>query len=139
MKKLLISMIILIFANLLVSCATGASGPAPSTTLKVDMSEFVFTPTEYAVPAGQTITVKLENSGDIQHDFIILKKGIQVKGKFDHEKQMNDILFHAMLEAKQSGEFTFIAPSEPGEYEIVCGVMGHFQAGMTGKLTVVAQ
>lgn len=139
MKKLMAMVIILVFASLLVSCAGSTSGPTPSTTLTVDMSEFMFTPSEYAVPAGKTITVKLENSGDIEHDFIILKKGVQVKGKFDHEKQMNDILFHAMLEAGKSGEFTFIAPNELGEYEIVCGVQGHFQAGMIGKLTVVAQ
>jgi uncharacterized cupredoxin-like copper-binding protein len=139
MKRLTAIVVILVFASLLVSCAAGASGSSPSTTLKVDMSEFVFTPTEYAVPAGETITVKLENSGDIEHDFIILKKGIEVKGKFDHEKQMNDILFHAMLDAGKSGEFTFIAPNEPGEYQIVCGILGHFQAGMIGKLTVVAK
>ena len=34
----------------------------------------------------------------------------------------------------KTGSFT--APSEPGEYEIVCGLAGHIESGMVGKLTV---
>jgi uncharacterized cupredoxin-like copper-binding protein len=32
----------------------------------------------------------------------------------------------------------FTAPTDPGEYQIVCGTPGHFMSGMVGKLTVVA-
>jgi uncharacterized cupredoxin-like copper-binding protein len=99
----------------------------------------VFEPTDFRIPAGEKITLELENNGEIEHDFLILKKGIEVKGKFDHDKQMGDVFFHAMLQAHKSGTFTFTAPSEPGEYQVVCGVAGHFQAGMIAKLTVVAK
>jgi uncharacterized cupredoxin-like copper-binding protein len=34
---------------------------------------------------------------------------------------------------------TFVSPSEPGEYLIVCSTEGHYQAGMAGKLVVVAE
>jgi uncharacterized cupredoxin-like copper-binding protein len=134
MKKI-VGSITLILSILLTACgAAGANGP--STTLNVDMNEFMFTPTSYTIPAGQKITLELKNSGSIDHDFIILKKGVKVKGSFDHEKQMDDIYFHAMLKAGKSGEFTFTAPAEAGEYQIICGVLGHFQAGMIASLIV---
>jgi uncharacterized cupredoxin-like copper-binding protein len=35
-------------------------------------------------------------------------------------------------------ETSFTAPSEPGEYEVICRTEGHIVSGMTAKLTVVA-
>jgi uncharacterized cupredoxin-like copper-binding protein len=51
---------------------------------------------------------------------------------------MDDIYFHAMLDSNHADTFTFRAPAEAGDYQIVCGIPGHFQAGMIAKLTVVA-
>lgn len=137
MKKIIAVVVVVVLSGLLISCS-GSMGGGPSTTLHVDMNEFVFEPTDFRIPAGEQITLELENSGEIEHDFLILKKGIEVKGKFDHDKQMGDVFFHAMLQPQKSGTFTFTAPSEPGDYQIVCGIAGHFQAGMIAKLTVVA-
>lgn len=137
MQKITAVIMTLILSIILTACGGSAAG-SPSTTLKVDMSEFMFTPTNYTIPAGEEITLELKNSGNIQHDFIILKKGIEIKGSFDHNKYMNDMIFHAMLDAGESGKFAFTAPTEAGEYQIVCGILGHFQAGMIGTLTVAA-
>ena len=134
MKKM-IAAIALILSIVLAACGAAATNNS-TPTLNVDMNEFMFTPTSYSIPAGQKITLELKNSGSIEHDFIILKKGVEIKGSFNQENQMNDVYFHAMLEAGKSGEFTFTAPAEAGEYQIICGVLGHFQAGMIGSLTV---
>src|SRR4051794_25144824 len=112
MKKVF-AVIGIVLALLLTACAGGASGP--STPLKVEMSEFMFEPASLSIPAGKQITLELKNSGAIQHDFIILKKGVVLPGKFDQEKQMDDIYFHAMLDANQAQTFTFTAPTEVGE------------------------
>ena len=137
MKRIavIISLVVCVFS--LVACA-GNGGHSPSTTLKVDMSEFMFTPNDYVIPAGQEITLELKNSGSIKHDFIILKKGVVVQTSFDREKQKDDIYFQALLESNNVQTFTFTAPAEAGEYQIICGIPGHFQAGMTAKLIVVA-
>ena len=121
---------------LLALSACGASGPV--TNLKVDMVEFMFEPSEYAIPAGQEITLELSNNGAIEHEFVIMKFGTNVGDDFGDEDEEN-IYWEAELEAGESGTFTFTAPSEPGEYQIVCGTEGHFVAGMVGSLTVVAQ
>jgi uncharacterized cupredoxin-like copper-binding protein len=138
MKKGFVIPALLLVFSLLAACAPTDGTGGPSTTLRIDMSEFVFIPANVSVPAGQQITVDLKNSGSIEHDFIILKKGVVVQGKFDHEKQMDDVYFHAELDSGKADEFTFTAPTEPGTYVVVCGIAGHFQAGMTGTLTVVA-
>ncbi len=131
----IVVVIALALAVLLTACAGENS---PTTHLKIDMSEFMFTPTNYTVPAAQEITIELKNSGSIKHDFIILKKGITIQGSFNQEKQKDDIYFHAILESEKEGAFTFTAPAEAGEYQIICGIPGHFQAGMIARLTVVA-
>ena len=123
---------------LLAGCGGPGLATGPSTKLNVEMNEFSFTPMSFSVPAGKQITLQLKNSGSIQHDFIILKKGVVLQGKFDHEKQMDDVYFSAILDSGKADKFTFTAPTEPGTYVIVCGIAGHFQAGMTGTLTVVA-
>lgn len=136
MKKVSAFVLIgLVLSILLTACGGGQGG---STTLDIEMSEFAFTPASFTIPAGQQITLKLKNSGSIQHDLIILKKGVVVKGSFDQHKQPDDIFFHAMLDSSKVDTFTFTAPAEAGEYQIVCGIAGHFQAGMIAKLTVVA-
>ena len=136
MKKVSVLIVILLILSILMTACANAQGV--STTLNIEMSEFRFTPTQFTIPAGQQITLKLKNSGSIMHDFIILKAGAVVSGSFDHNKQMGDIFFHAMLDSGKADTFTFSAPAEPGEYQIICGIAGHFQAGMIAKLTVVA-
>jgi plastocyanin len=38
----------------------------------------------------------------------------------------------------QSVTDTFTAPSDPGDYQIVCGIAGHFEGSMVAKLIVVS-
>lgn len=135
MKKIFIAVVLI--ASLFLTSCNGRSSDS-STTLHVDMNEFMFSPDQFTVPAGKQIKLELKNTGSIKHDFIILKKGIEVQNSFNHEKQMDNIYFHAELESNNADTFTFTAPTEPGEYQVICGIPGHFQAGMTGKLTVVA-
>ena len=116
----------------LVAC--GGSGP--STNLKVDMMEFMFNPADLTIPAGQEITLELSNNGAVMHDFVIMKHGTDVGTDFSDDDKPN-VYWDAELEPGTSRTYTFTAPSEPGEYQIVCGVAGHFQAGMSGKMVVV--
>lgn len=137
MQKISVAIILLALSILSVACGAGGLGSV-STDLEVEMSEFSFTPTSFTIPAGKEITLELKNSGSIEHDFIILKKDAVVRGSFNYEKQKDDIYFDTLLDSDKTGTFTFTAPAEPGEYQIICGIAGHFQAGMVGKLTVVA-
>jgi uncharacterized cupredoxin-like copper-binding protein len=139
MKKFVARMIVILAISLVLAACSGIGASGPSTTLKVEMAEFMFDPKALSVPAGKEITLELKNSGVIQHDFIILKKGVILPGKFDSEKQIADVYFHAALEPGKAGTFKFTAPAEAGEYQVICGIPGHFQSGMTAILTVIGQ
>lgn len=124
----------LVFSLILAGCGGGGA----STNLRVDLTEFMFNPNNFTVPAGQEITLELSNNGAVVHDFIIMKQGTSVGDDFGDEDEPN-IYWKAELEPGSSGSYTFTAPSEPGEYQVVCGIPGHYLAGMVATLFVVAE
>jgi uncharacterized cupredoxin-like copper-binding protein len=132
MKK---SLFVLVFVLMFVLTACGGAGP--STTIDVTFTEFSFTPTEYTIPAGQEITINAKNDGAVIHEFVIMKFGQTIGDDFGDEDEGN-IYWEVEAEPGATANATFTAPTEPGEYQIVCGTEGHFVAGMVGKLTVVA-
>lgn len=135
MRKLLTLVGILVSLALgLVACGANAGA---STNLSVNMTEFTFNPATFTVPAGKEITLNLNNIGAVEHEFIIMEQGAQVGEDFGDE-DMPNIYWQAKQGPGTSGAYTFTAPSQPGEYQVVCGTPGHYMAGMVGKLVVVA-
>jgi uncharacterized cupredoxin-like copper-binding protein len=118
---------------MLVSC--GASGP--STKINVTMSDFQFQPNLFSVPAGQEITFSSTNNGAVVHNFVIMNKGTTAGPFFDDEDVPN-VFWQVEIQPGGSVDTTFTAPTEPGDYEVVCRTEGHIASGMTAKLTVVA-
>lgn len=118
--------------------ALTACGGGPSTNLNVDMTEFMYNPTNFTVPAGQDITLELSNNGAVVHDFIIMNLGTEVGQDFG-EEDLPNIYWKAELQPGSSNTYTFTAPSQPGEYQVVCGTPGHYLAGMVAKLVVVSE
>ena len=133
MKKS-IFIIVVVLALALSACGGGSK---PSTDLKVEFTDFAFTPDSWVIPAGQEITITAKNAGAVVHEFVIMKLGTTVGDDFGDEDEDN-IYWEVEAEAGQTLTITFTAPTEPGEYQIVCGTEGHFVAGMLGSLTVVA-
>jgi len=126
-------LIILITAYLLTACGATVSSE-PVSVLNVEMSEFKFDPADLTVFAGKEIILNLKNNGGVEHEFTILKKGITAKIPFDREKQGDAILAEFRVGAQKSDEFKFILP-EPGEYQVICAISGHMEAGMVATLT----
>lgn len=118
----------------LVSCG----GSEPSTTIDVTMIDFQFTPNSFTVPAGQEITLNVLNNGAVVHNFVIMKLGTSAGEAFDETDQAN--VFWEERDIPTGGDLsvTFTAPTEPGEYQVVCRTQGHIASGMFGTLTVVA-
>ena len=133
MKKLLF---VLFFVMTFILSAFGG-GAGPSTPIDVTFLEFSFTPSSFTVPAGQEITINASNNGAVVHEFVIMKLGQTVGDDFGDEDEGN-IYWEIEAEPGKSVTATFTAPSEPGEYQVVCGTKGHYMAGMVGKLIVMA-
>ena len=119
----------------LISAACGSSGP--STNIKLNMTDFMFEPTDFTIPAGQEITLAVSNFGAIEHEYVIFKYGTNAGDTFGADDEDN-IYWEVEVQPGDTVTETFTAPSEPGEYYVTCGITGHLQAGMIGKLIVVA-
>lgn len=133
MKKMKF-ILVLVLSVLLTSCGRSQ----PSTAIKVNMTDFAYNPNNFVVPAGREITLDVVNNGSVVHNFIVMKAGTLLGQSFD-EKDETDIYWKIELTPGQNATTSFTVPSEPGEYLIVCSTEGHYEAGMTATLVVVAE
>ena len=131
MKRNIIVAVVLLSLTL-VSCGGGG----PSTSIDVKMTDFQFQPNQYTVPAGQEISFSSTNNGAVVHNFVIMKLGTTA-GDFFDEEDVPNVYWEVELLPGASTDTSFTAPSEPGEYQVVCRTEGHIVSGMTAKLTVV--
>ena len=131
MKRLLLITAVLL-SLMLVSC--GGSGA--STKIDVTMTDFQFQPNQFTVPAGQEITFNATNNGAVVHNFVIMKLGTSAGPSFD-DQDVPNVFWQVELPPGGSTNTSFTAPTDPGDYEVVCKTEGHIAAGMTAKLTVV--
>jgi uncharacterized cupredoxin-like copper-binding protein len=118
---------------MLTSCG-GAGGV--TTSIDVTMTDFQFQPSQFTVPAGQEIKFSSSNNGAVVHNFVIMKLGTSAGPMFDEEDVPN-VYWEVELLPGASTETSFTAPTEPGDYEVVCKTEGHIASGMTSKLIVV--
>jgi uncharacterized cupredoxin-like copper-binding protein len=134
MKK---NLVVWFIVSSLMLAACGGNSSKPSTKIDVTMTDFQFQPTAFTVPAGQEITLSAKNNGGVVHSFVIMNKGQSAGTEFTDADQPN-VYWQVEIQPGGSSDITFTAPTDPGEYEVVCHVPGHLQAGMVGKLSVVA-
>jgi uncharacterized cupredoxin-like copper-binding protein len=132
----------LVLAILLTGCA-GVS--QTETEITVEATDFAYNPVSITVPAGQPITLTLNNTGAVEHDFVVDKINVtdveaSDTGPAAHHQmgEMPDYDLHFYAKAGENAVLKF-TPLEPGTYEIFCSIEGHKEAGMIGKLIVVDQ
>jgi uncharacterized cupredoxin-like copper-binding protein len=136
-KSLRVSIVVV---ALLAAACGGDDDDGSSTEIDVSMEEFMFTPTEWTVAAGEEITVNLENTGSVEHEFVILRPGVTVESEADlpetEEELLADFVYwEDEVEPGDTKTVTFTAPAA-GTYQVLCAIEDHFDAGMTGTLTV---
>ena len=134
MKK--VFFVLLLGVSMILSSCGGGGGV--STTMDVTMTDFMFQPAQFTVPAGQEITVNAVNNGAVAHNIVVMKFGQTVGDMFD-DADLPNIYWEMELDPGDSGSATFIAPGEPGEYQVICRIPGHLAAGMSAKLIVVGE
>lgn len=126
--------LIALLSLLLIALTACSSGPE-TTSISVDMADFTFDPANVTVPAGSEVELNLSNSGTLEHEWVIMMFGQEATAPFDDADEAA-MYFEAELQPGSEASFTFTAPEEPGEYQLVCGTPGHLEAGMVGTLTV---
>jgi uncharacterized cupredoxin-like copper-binding protein len=129
-KNLVSSFLVLALSLILTACGSN------KTTLNVTATDTGYDSDSYTVPAGVEVTLNLTNTGLIEHEFAILKLGEHVTPPFGPKDE--DKIFWELdgVEAGTTKSDTFTAPTEPGEYDVICGIPGHIELGMTATLIV---
>jgi len=132
MKKASIGIVVVAAFSLILTACGGSN----KNILNVTATDSGYDSKTYTVPAGAEVTLNLTNNGVIEHEFDILKLGEHVTPPFG-EKDQGKIFWK--LDGVQPGTTksgTFTAPTEPGEYDIVCGIPSHIELGMVATLIV---
>jgi plastocyanin len=125
-----------VLASLMLILLTACGAGGASDKIDVKMTDFQFQPSQFTVPAGQEITFTSSNNGAVVHNFVIMKLGTSAGPMFD-EEDIPNVYWEVELLPGADTNTSFTAPTEPGDYEVVCKTEGHIASGMTGKLTVV--
>ena len=94
------------------------------------------------VQAG-TVEFSIENQGTIQHEFLVVKTDvalgeIPVEGDRFSEEQESILMIDEIPEYAAGTTEKLVVDLEPGVYQLVCNIAGHYQAGMFTQLTVAA-
>jgi plastocyanin len=110
-------------------------GPSGPEKISVTTTEFMFDPMSWTVSAGKQVELTIKNDGVLDHEWVIIKKGMEVTIPFDSDDE-EKVYWEMEATSGETKTETFTAPAEAGTYTIVCGTPAHLEQGMTGTLTV---
>ena len=115
MKRLVIGLGLVVLAAVTAACSGGSSTPTaapsiPAGAIVVVAKDIAFTPTEVAVPAGEPITIVLDNQEDAPHNIAIKDStGADVfKGEIVSKTQVT-----YEIPALTAGSYPFICEVHP--------------------------
>ncbi len=121
----------------------GIAGDAKAArrTIAIKMTDNMrFSPDKIEVKQGETIRFVVSNDGRMLHEFVIgTKKELDAHAlqmiKFPNME--HDEPYMAHVKPKEKGEIIWTF-NKPGDFDFACLIAGHYQAGMVGKIKVIA-
>jgi len=110
-------------------------------TIEIRMfDEMRFVPETIDVRQGETIRLVLINTGKLPHEFVIgTKKDLDQHAAMMMDSGMaHDEPHAAQVPPGSTGEIVWNF-NRAGHFDYACLIAGHYQAGMTGKISVVSR
>jgi uncharacterized cupredoxin-like copper-binding protein len=110
-------------------------------TIEIRMTDAMrFTPDRIEVKQGETVRLVHKNDGKIMHEFVLgtkkeLDEHAALMIKFPNME--HDEPYMAHVGSGKTGEIVWTF-NRVGEFDFACLIPGHYQAGMVGKVKVVA-
>ena len=120
----------------------GVAGDAKAVrrTITLRMSDDMrFTPNQITVREGDTVRVRAENKGKLMHEIVIGTKAdldAHAEMMAKHPGMEHDEPYMAHVRAGGKGDIVWTF-NRPGSFDFACLIAGHYQAGMTGTITVL--
>lgn len=121
--------------------AWGIAGDAKAVarTITIRMTDDMrFTPSHIAVREGETVRLRAENKGRVLHEIVIgtradLEAHAEMMAR--HPGMEHDEPHMAHVKAGKKGDIVWQF-NRAGSFDFACLIAGHYQAGMTGSITV---
>ncbi|USL44397.1 cupredoxin domain-containing protein [Priestia megaterium] len=106
-----------------------------SNAMVISTAEYQYTPYNLSIKKGQTVTLRLENNGKIEHDLEFKRaKGIKIQNGNVHQHEGNNAL-HLHATPGKTSQIT-VTFTQDGTYDFYCTLPSHEQLGMKGTITV---
>lgn len=108
-------------------------------TVKVEMNDNMrFTPSKIVVKRGETIKFVVTNKGKLKHEMVLgsvkeLKEHAELMRQFPEME--HDDPNQLVVDSGKMGEMLWQF-TKAGTFEFACLQVGHFEAGMVGKVAV---
>ena len=103
--------------------------------MTVTTTGFQFVPNSWTVHSGQHVTLSITNMTVQEHEWVLLKPGTTITLPFGEDDEQK-VYWEIEAKAGEIKEGTFVAPLEPGTYDIICGKPRHIERGMKATLIV---
>jgi uncharacterized cupredoxin-like copper-binding protein len=121
----------------------GIAGDAKAVrrTIEIAMGDDMrFTPSNIEVERGETVKFVVRNKGKVLHEMVIgdkktLDEHAALMVKFPGMEHDEPYMAHVAAGKEGSLIWNF---NRPGEFDFACLIAGHYQAGMVGKIKVLA-
>jgi uncharacterized cupredoxin-like copper-binding protein len=114
---------------------------AVSRTIEIKMTDQMrFIPDRIEVRQGETVRLVHKNAGQVVHEFVLgtkkeLDEHAALMKKFPSME--HDEPYMAHVAPHKTGEIVWTF-NRAGEFDFACLIPGHYEAGMVGKVKVVA-
>ena len=117
----------------------GGDATAVTRTIEITMLDSMrFVPDKIEVKLGETIKLKVKNSGKVMHELVIgTKKELDEHAALmkKHPNMEHDEPYMAHVEPSKSAEIIWNF-NRVGQFDFACLLPGHYEAGMVGKINV---
>ena len=124
-----------LLAATLASCASAAADAPGSSIVHVRIHYSHFDPEALSFQAGETVTVVVENTDPIDHEFLLGDDAVQLAHERGteafHPPRPGEMTVPAGTTATTT--YTFV---EPGELILGCHLPGHYAYGMRVPITI---
>jgi uncharacterized cupredoxin-like copper-binding protein len=110
-------------------------------TIRLTMTDQMrFVPDKFEVKEGETVRIALKNNGTMLHEMVIgtmkeLDEHAALMVKFPNMEHDEPHMAH--VAPGKSGEIVWTF-NRAGQFDFACLIAGHYQAGMVGKINVIA-
>jgi len=119
----------------------GLAQPDPASVVRIELSEYAFSPAQVTLKAGRAVTLKVVNTGRATHMFAsgyLGSQDLEIEGA-DIEVDAPKGIKYVKLQPGKSAEIKF-TPAQKGTFDFSCDVRTggrtHRDRGMKGQLVV---